>query len=187
MTDIMIDIETFGVGGNAAIVQIGAVVFGPKTAYIGAKHRRNVSLSSSILAGMDVDAKTIEWWRKQDPKAQDELSRTTVTIHDALADLSSFIAYQASEAKNAVIWSKGTDFDISILKNAYSLCGLELPWKYNAARDVRTLVYTAELLGYESTFEIWNELPHDALRDCEAQVRQVYEAFKFLDERRKNL
>jgi len=38
-----------------------------------------------------------------------------------------------------IAWANGTDFDISIIKDALKQCGFGTPWRYNNVRDYRTL------------------------------------------------
>lgn len=63
MINVMLDLETFGLGATGAIVQIGAVEFslgadlesGFRSPDLGRSFERNVALQSSLLAGMTAE------------------------------------------------------------------------------------------------------------------------------------
>src|SRR5260370_42586610 len=65
---VMVDLETMGTGHNAAITQIGAVLF-TIDGKIHDEYDELVALESSMKAGMAVDAGTVKWWMTQDPEA----------------------------------------------------------------------------------------------------------------------
>ncbi|NKB42527.1 MAG: hypothetical protein GKR86_16085, partial [Ilumatobacter sp.] len=96
-TDIMLDLETFGTGNNAAIVSIGAVAFNADgdnaslwtnspdiLAANGQGFRANIDLRASTLPG-EFDAGAIEFWLKQSPEAREALvAEPRVTLGVAL-------------------------------------------------------------------------------------------------------
>lgn len=58
--NLMVDLETMGMGSCAAIVAIGAVFFDPTTGETGAAFYQAVDLSSSMSAGGTVNGETIK-------------------------------------------------------------------------------------------------------------------------------
>ncbi len=60
--------------------------------------------------------------------------------------------------------------------NAYKLIGKKPPFHYRCARDIRTLVDLANL-RYEPKGD---EKTHNALEDCERQVKYCVECFNRL-------
>ena len=60
--NLMVDLETMGMGSScAAIVAMGAVFFNPTTGETGAAFYQAVDLSSSMSAGGTVNGETIKW------------------------------------------------------------------------------------------------------------------------------
>lgn len=68
MSHIMLDLETMGNGSQAAIIAIGAVAFDLS----GIKDRfyTQVSLESSVRAGLIADPSTIMWWMQKSDEAR---------------------------------------------------------------------------------------------------------------------
>lgn len=66
MKHLMIDLETMGVGNNAAIKSIGAVKFNIENEELGEGFYKVVNLQSCIEIGLETDESTKEWWSKQD-------------------------------------------------------------------------------------------------------------------------
>ena len=181
-TEVMVDLETMGLGATAAIIQIGAVHFDAKRIL----HRfcANVALQSSIAYGMTVDEETQDWWRCQAPEACSAFRGTTVSLPKALQALRGWMAGLPGWHEDGGLWSKGPAFDAAILEYAFRLLGHdETPWSYRAVRDQRTLVGVARELGWEEPF--WPEPTHDALADCELQVEQVQAAWAFIQAQTK--
>jgi hypothetical protein len=83
---IMLDLETFGTGTNAAVVSIGACAFNIETGEVNdvdVFHAR-IDLSKSRSPGV-IDASTVEWWMRQNEEARMELlSGMRFTLEDAL-------------------------------------------------------------------------------------------------------
>lgn len=182
---IMIDLETFAVKRPMVIMQIGAVRFNPRTGETFETFKTNVDLESSVDAGFKMDSQTVQWWMKQDRVARmSVLGDPKMTIKGALANFGGFIEdmlynYGKSDQRNLHIWSHAT-FDVVALNDAYDLIGYDKPWKYNTARDLRTLVYLADVdYGRKEAQKKRKEMgtPHDALDDCMYQVSYVKTCF----------
>ena len=184
----MMDLETFGVNQQAAIVQLGACVFAfdgpiPEGNY-SPEFRESVSLQSALLAGLKIDDSTVDWWKDQNSEAQFSICIHCVPLEAALKNFVTWFQRIESEVKGEVegyeIWSRGTDFDVALLKNAFAAVGVKYPLKYNAGRDVRTIVALANELGWNPGRKFEAEVEHDALEDCKAQAKQVSTAFRFM-------
>jgi exodeoxyribonuclease VIII len=180
MTHFMVDLETFGVRPDAAIVQIGAVRFDPDVvrssdATIRFNYRRNVCLASSLLAGATVDEATVSWWR-----ARPLALRDLVPIETALRELA---AWLDSFPTPTVVWSNGAAFDVPILESAFRASSVPVPWRYSDVRDVRTVVAVAREFGFEKPRA---ETAHDALADAAAQVAWVHGALAAIRAGRKS-
>ncbi len=80
--------------------------------------------------------------------------------------------------KGSTIWANGATFDMPILEALYKAYGMDAPWKYNAARDVRTLfALSGNKLG---DFGTVNDAKHDALGDALFQAREVCKCIQAL-------
>lgn len=167
----MIDIETFGVGNQAPIESIGAVVF--DEIEIREAFHRHIPMQDMDKFVFDSD--TILWWMKQS-----ELARKSVTngIRDiplakTLADLNQLI-------KSAdYIIAKGSHFDIPILMNAYKVMGVEVGFHWYNVVDLRTFIHAFP----DMIFPKVEGIKHNALDDCVNQVNLIYnnkEIFKGL-------
>lgn len=62
MKDIMVDLESMGVGNNPALIQIAAVQFDINTGEIGNIFDMKIDLQSSLDAGLEISAGTVKFW-----------------------------------------------------------------------------------------------------------------------------
>ena len=115
-----------------------------------------------------INEDTVQWWSKQDKKIVDrvfnEIGR--IDLKDALENLRKF-TWNARR-----VWCQGTDFDVTIIRNACAQYNMALPWEYWKSRDSRTVLDMVEI-----------DLPlatHDALEDCYRQILGVQLAFEKL-------
>lgn len=162
MKDIMLDLETFGNGKNACIVQIGACYFDRVTGEIGFTFKVNVDARSSVKSGADIDADPIYFWLAQSREAIDSITAAPLlNINEAMAQLNIFL----TDAKN--IWSHAT-FDFVIMTETFKRLGIKPAFHYRAARDIRTLV---ELANVATSKHVREGTHHDALEDCKFQVK----------------
>jgi DNA polymerase III epsilon subunit-like protein len=167
---VMLDLETFSTAPDAAIVQVGAVIFDNfpvETTLAGrGTFERTIALQSSILAGGRMDADTVEWWRHPDrtkPRISVESGAERVGV--VLSAFSDWFP------EDAYLWSHGAAFDVPVLAHAYRMLGLREPWDHRRVRDTRTLfALAAELAGWEKPRR---ETAHTALADAVAQAEDV--------------
>ena len=112
MNNLMIDLETMGKNKDAPIVSIGAVFFTPETGDIGQEFYTVVSLDSAMKQGATPDGDTILWWLKQSSEARAAICiDDTLSISDALSELSHFINQHADNTKYLKVWGNGATFD----------------------------------------------------------------------------
>jgi hypothetical protein len=174
--DVMLDLETFGLGPTAAIVQIGAVEFDPYCglgrSVLGRRFQADVMLQSSLALGMTIDAATTKWWSDRGGLQQ-------VSAQSLPTALQAFVSWW-KEGNNAQqptepgpsIWSNGASFDVPIMQFALKQCGLAEPWHYRNIRDQRTAKAYATLLGQLPGGKE-KEPSHDALDDATQQAFAV--------------
>lgn len=176
MNHMMIDLETFGTGNNAAIVQIGAVVFDMFTPSV-IQRQWTIPLQWSILAGGEVDASTVEWWRKQSDLARASIRDVNRggdhTLISVLTELSNVYDENTCER----VWSHGLIFDVPILDGYYRRLALAVPWKYRDTRDTRTLFDLAQNIGWVKPLR---STAHTAVADAMAQADDVRSAWSFI-------
>ena len=148
MNNLMIDLETMGKNKDAPIVSIGAVFFTPETGDIGQEFYTVVSLDSAMKQGATPDGDTILWWLKQSSEARAAICiDDTLSISDALSELSHFINQHADNTKYLKVWGNGATFDNVILRGAYERAGQICPWAYWNDHDVRTIVTLGSSIG----------------------------------------
>jgi len=131
MRRVMIDLETMGTGPTGAIIQIGLVDFDQLGAFGSTATLINVSLESSMRAGLSVDARTVMWWLAQSDEARAGLRKDRQPLVVAMRKARAFLE-GADE-----VWSHAT-FDFVIFQNALRALGMT-EVSYRVSRDLRTL------------------------------------------------
>lgn len=129
--NVMVDLETLGNGSRAVIVAIGAVQF--SGAGSDTEFYTTVDPQSCVDVGMVMDVSTVMWWMSQSDAARKAITQKGVPLADALFSLANWLPL------NSLVWGNGATFDNAILSNAYSLVGMNKPWKYSSDRCYRTL------------------------------------------------
>jgi hypothetical protein len=177
----MIDIETLSTQQNAAIIQIAAVVFNPLNGQTDKYFVRNIG--SIDIAGLDVALETIEWHQKTRYRVlYGADSNDRVSLMKALFELDDFLCAVGP----SYIWANSPAFDINILLNAYKqMDHLDVylgKARYKTFMDVRTLKLVTKALFPD--YDIKRETPdihkHDALNDCYAQIKEVFNIYRTL-------
>lgn len=180
---VMIDIETLSTRADAAIVQIAAVVFDPETGELP----RNCATAPFNEACMPdetdhIDPRTVGWWAKQKACASvlGALGEDTPSVWEVLHGLEEWFETLVANGLDVVaVWSHGATFDLPILEFAFRRHRSDRPpWAYRSPRDTRTLYALAP--GGMPAVEKDPEREHDALYDCEVQVKQVVRALAAL-------
>lgn len=165
MEDVMVDIETLGTCDGAAIIQIGACSFDPRTNKTERGYVRNVKWEARGFG--KIDASTLRWWLKQDAAVRTQVFSQADACQMS-AVLNEFSGWLRSFRWNE-IWSKGGDFDLRLLRQSYESFSMEVPFKYYKARDMRTVVKT---FG-EEVDEVEAKSLHNALADAQNQAQHL--------------
>lgn len=169
MKDIMIDLETMGTNSDAPIVAIGACVVSEdkdEASQFYAKTKPDVLPEYS----------TIAWWLRQaseNPSAAVEIIDAIEKgrdMRDALAGFSTFVLGIGADSR---VWSKGSNFDIVVLENAYARFDMLPPWGFRNVRCFRTIEqHFSE--GVENPLELEGEaVAHHALNDARWQAQKL--------------
>ena len=175
MTDIMVDLETFGAGSHALIVAIGAVKFdlAKKEVYntqVGGTFYAVVNAKSAQAAGGKIDADTVIWWMKQSDAARNAIvNGEAQPIEKVLEDF----AVWSKGAKG--IWGNGSDFDNVILSNAYQRLGMPTPWTPWVSRCYRTVKNLPNIKKVAINRAAGTH--HNALDDAIAQATHACQLF----------
>lgn len=165
MQRIMFDLETLGTSKASIICSIGAVLFGDISPIQQENYKefyRELDITSQRRY---CDPATVLWWMDQKgPKpfyGRMSLDRMLHEFSDWLIGIRS-----RDPEKKIELWCKGTDFDTSILGDAYKSKNLEVPWKYSETRDYRTVSKLFPNLKPSSV----NQDLHNALADAKHQA-----------------
>jgi 3' exoribonuclease, RNase T-like len=172
MKRIMVDLETLDTKPTTVILSIGAVQF--DETQTGMTFYRTCQIDDQITAGRTISGSTIDWWMGQSRVAQEKLFSpaaiaSRMQLPNVLKDFGRFVK-DADE-----IWGNGSDFDNSILMDAYRTTMGFLPWSYSKNRCFRTMkklfpVVEPEFVG----------TPHQALDDAMHQARWLQEIWRSL-------
>lgn len=193
---ITIDTETMDVQPSAVILSIGGFAFDiedidsvqnsiidvardpeladySKTAFYGL-----VDTFGQLMQGRTVSAETQQWWIKQSEDAHEALTGHREPLSQTLVNLSSWI----QQHPGARVFFRGTDFDGSILENAYRTCGLTCPWHWGGKRDVRTYIdaMTKGTKGYlpKPHQPCFVMIKHNSLHDAMGDAEQMAIAYQ---------
>lgn len=181
-THVMLDLETLSTRKNACIVQIAAIAFDPRDGSVSADPSKRPLFNRFVIDTEGfIDPKTVAWWLQQ--KAAPALGKKIETCGRPLDTvLREFYGWYEDLGKDVeAVWSHGATFDIAIVEQRCSELGLPMPWHYRHPRDTRTLYALAP--GGMPAVPGNPELTHDALYDCEVQIKQVVGALAALRQR----
>src|SRR6266404_4815103 len=144
----MIDMETKGTGVNSFILSIGAVAFDDDGFLNEYEKTEPVAFYGQVpwddpsQVERETDQATLEWWSQQgepmkilqSPNAE-QAEWVYPGIEELLTAFAEFVKLHKNDAGRLI--SKGTDFDIAILRSAMRAFNVGLPWKYNHTRCMR--------------------------------------------------
>lgn len=167
--DVLIDLETFGIGPDAVICSLGAVRFDPLGEGIKETFYLPVDPQSCIDVGMTVTGGTILWWLRQEEAARHAIAKVMAHYPIKVA-LEAFWRWYG-DAKH--VWGKGASFDPVIMTSAFNLTGIPCPWSFRDIRCVRTLEDLAGI-GKEA---VSVGTVHNALDDATSHALNVQKAY----------
>lgn len=171
---LMIDLETMSTRSDAAITQVGAVMFDPNKGTLGAEFCEHVKLTED---SGHMDPGTVRWWLGQSDAARQALlagQQMAPALHEVLDSFSTFVRRE----RPAAIWSHGATFDLPIMEAAFRRCDMTVPWSYYSNRDTRTLF---DIVGKKIQELATREgVHHNALDDAKTQAMAVIAAYKIL-------
>lgn len=185
MKAIMFDTETLGTNPGSPILSIGAVCFdpwAPAKQRISAPFLVGIQLETCLFAGMNIDAGTLAWWKKNDQEAGRQALKQGphLPLEEAMER---FAEYVKAAGSNAEIYCKGGSFDFPILKHAYGLLDKEPPWAFWNERDHRTVLKVCQnQLSYQPP--VRSSVMHSALADAEYQAQVAIECLRLIGKKK---
>ncbi len=165
---VMVDIETLDTTPTAVILSIGAC-----TIEVEEPRDRELFYYPCKLEqpNRTIGPDTLEWWVKQ-VQSGNPLPIGNLYLAEVLGKFGQWLY---SLPGPPIMWSKGTDFDIVILRNAMEQLGHRIPWKYNHVRDMRTI---KKLFPLDTEFPFVGT-PHNALDDAINQALYLQRSSNF--------
>jgi 3' exoribonuclease, RNase T-like len=169
---IMIDLETMGVRPDAAIVSIGAVHFDQTEVH--SQFHVAIQLASCLEHGLTQDQSTVDWWMKQSAAARSSWQGDhAVSLDEGMAMFSVWVRNIGSE-KQIKPWGNGADFDLVLLKSAYTALNADPPWRFYNHHCFRTVKNLFPTIGVPRA-----GTHHNALDDAMHQVQHLQAICKF--------
>lgn len=176
MNHAMIDLETMGVTNSPALLQIAAVQYNPFTGEMGAEFRQNICLESSVEAGLDISASTVEFWmRPYLQTARMWVLENPKHINEVLLNFSKWMKDHNIE----YVHGNGSASDCVWLRSAYTAAKQNPPFTFREDMCMRTIRTLASELGFSNSI-IFEGVEHDGLDDAKHQVRVEAAAIQFL-------
>jgi hypothetical protein len=172
MSDVSIDIESLGTEPGAVILSIGAVVVDIAAGTVSNLFSRNITVMSSLMAGLTTDPETIAWWA--DPardNARGYLSGNQVSLTFALTGLTAWL----ENNDMTHIWAKPPKSDIGLLEAAYRACKLPIPWTHRQPLCVRSAIRWS---GLDEKTIAFSGVEHVATDDAIHQAKILIAAKK---------
>lgn len=177
MNRVMLDLETMGVEADAAITQIGAVVF-DEGFNVVSSFKATIDLADSMKYG-SISAGTIKFWMTH-PSVTEEARKGCMagtgdhkegsgeSLAEALEAFNKFLeVYEVQEC-----WGNGAASDNVWLRSAYVRTGIKIPRPVMFWNDMclRTMKKFAKTLGW--TDDVKREgIYHDSVDDAKHQIK----------------
>lgn len=186
---LMLDIETLGTKPGCVILSVAFKSFAlnsSESPVYDIEYGQHINVLSSLLAGLKIDSKTIEWWQGQDKEAQERIiesaSEGAEDFHNAMIYIYNTLT-ELNNAFNLYIFGRGVStFDLPILeyamKTAIESTGEKFvrPWGYYTPTDVRSIYRFAKWCGMNVPAI---PTPHDAMDDVQKQIIEMQQAYNY--------
>lgn len=185
---MMIDLETLGLENDCVILSGAYVIFDLLAEEFAVLKQNEMRLNIESQQNRKVDISTVNWHiQNTSPQA---LKINFSGVHNLSAFLTG-LYFSYLQEKVETPWSKGADFDISILDHAYkSFPQMQVPWNYRTRRCFRTALEMAKenpalalSLEEKKPFADNPAFQHTALSDALNQAHELWWIYQF---KRKN-
>lgn len=186
--DIMVDIETLGVGENPTIIQLSAIAFDITTGEYIDTFDQCVDITNK---NQDIDANTLLWWLDTDKELLNDIIKRgkygNTDIKYTHLKFNRWINCTMQDAdlweRDVFLWGNGILFDNRIIQQSMASNGITYPIFYRNDRDMRTIIeLAAKKKGmtskdYLAQFDDDSLKKHDALDDVKFQIKAVTSAW----------
>lgn len=166
--DIMVDLETLGIGNDAVVISIGACQFDIEKKSIGSTFYMALDIQDQLNKGRKIDASTLKWWFSQSNAAQKIFHEKAKPSEEVLKTFAIWLG-QLTNKKDRKVWGNGSTFDISIMEDLLATFNIETPWMFSSVMDLRTF---RRFIGKGAKVENMG-VSHHALDDAVAQAKYV--------------
>lgn len=184
---LMIDIESLDLGPRPVITQVALLGYDlneDELLEIRHTHFYPIEPQQKIIPARTISASTIAWWMTQSDEAREKFELSTATDFEDLVALARnlvtvFNQLTDNGKANYEIVAKGPQFDIVALETLLKEVGLEVPWKYDRVRDLRTMLSLAGI-NPKNVDKPAGMVPHVAMWDSRWQIEQYLAVRKAL-------
>lgn len=182
--DIMIDIETLSVScENSVVLSIAAQQFSLTEDHpVFNDHfvARPPILEQILRCERQVDKSTIQFWGRQNQSivTSEVFADRCNSVYDCMTHLAEFIKKDDIDS----IWANGIVFDLGNLCSLFRQAGVEIPWKYNAPKDARTIYRYLPRVRFLHDGVTDTLKEHVALDDCVFQIWRLWQHWNFSKE-----
>lgn len=169
---LSLDIETVSTRPDAVLLTIAVVKFSTKknVEELVVEDYTYVKMDCRYQKDRHLCPDTLLWWNKQDKGTMDEAFSGKLSLKNGMKVIHDFI----TKYKQEKIWCRGLNFDLTIMENAYHQLGMDVPWKYYNAQELRTLEYIASRRGVKKPKRLEDNTHHSAIGDAKEQARQIF-------------
>ena len=172
MTDIMLDLETYGNTPGSMILSIGAQAFDWRSGTLVDDGMYEIVHKGGKDYGLHRDEGTVEWWKKQGAEARQVIDQAKTggkPLPDALTALDFYV--RKFDVANVCVWGCGSDFDNALIRSAYRAVdpNREPAWLFWNNRCYRTLKSFFPHIRIERD----GMVHHNALDDARAQAQHA--------------
>lgn len=180
---VVLDLETMSTKQDAAIIEIGMIIFNHAyqdgSVNVLEQWSKAISLESAMKYGGTTDAGTITWWLDPDrSEARDNWSLSVkASLPSALNEVALMLGNYSHFDPKPLIWGNGVNFDNAILKSAYERLDVKVPWGYRQDADFRTLKLLYKDAVPEPAFV---GTPHVALDDARHEAVWLSQILKYI-------
>ena len=186
--NIMLDCEALGFGEHGALLQLSAVAFELNGAVLDPHELlqyedRWFNAHVHDPMGM-VTPSAVSFWRE--PAQAEALAKIAASppllLSDALIRFNAFVKQWLG--KRGYIWAKPPQFDLTLLRGAFTRCHIEPAWHNRNELDLRTLLHLAKKMPRANFLvpDIADQglIKHFALHDAVVQAVCAQAAFNAL-------
>ena len=171
MSHWSLDFETLGLEPSCKVLSLGIAKFDIRTGEI-----LSTKLFRFKAAGQEHRTKTPSteaWWAKQSEEAKKEAFGGTQSLQEIIE----FGKMTWEHEQKAMVWGNGANFDVAILDNIF---GYQAPWDFWNVRDMRTIVWAAEAIGFNKDSVKREGVHHSAIDDAVHQAKVISNAYRYI-------